>query len=512
VTQPTVLHLFSGLGGGALGFHRAGFRSVGAFDSDPAACRDLEYLTGEPATCVDLSTLTPQELADACTGRPDVVFTSPPCKSFSGCLPLATSKTAKYKALSSLAMRSIWLVLEAWPTPPPLLVLENVPRIKSRGRAWLDQIGGLLRSYGYAVKETTHDCGEIGGLAQRRRRFLLVARHMEQAQQVLYEPPVQDVRSIGEVISQLPVPLPGGTAGGPMHRLPRLSPLNWVRLALIRAGKDWRDLPEQVAIGTPGETHCGKYGVEGWDHTSHTIIGASQVARCWSAVSDPRVGCSPRSGSYGVADSDDASRTVTGAARTDNGAWSVSDPRVVCDRREGGHGVKAWDGVSAPVIGHATTHNHPCQVADPRLNHNPFRGMHRIEDWASASHTVIGDCRSVKGFRIAGTRGSAILGPHIDLDDKRPTHLIIQAADGTWHRPMTTIELALLQGFPAEVNGAPLVFDGKSHAAWRQRIGNAVPPPAAMSIARSCIETLNASEEGRFLMSAWPIWVERRTT
>ena len=61
VHTPTVLHLFSGAGGGAIGFHRAGFRSLGAVDSNPEACADLEYLTGEKATVADLGAMTPVE-------------------------------------------------------------------------------------------------------------------------------------------------------------------------------------------------------------------------------------------------------------------------------------------------------------------------------------------------------------------------------------------------------------------------------------------------------------------
>ncbi|MCC2971792.1 hypothetical protein [Massilia sp. IC2-476] len=37
----------------------------------------------------------------------------------------------------------------------------------------LDQINQVLQRYGYPVAETTHDCGELGGLAQSRKRFLL---------------------------------------------------------------------------------------------------------------------------------------------------------------------------------------------------------------------------------------------------------------------------------------------------------------------------------------------------
>jgi hypothetical protein len=43
-------------------------------------------------------------------------------------------------------------MLEAWADDPvELIVFENVPRIAQRGRYLLDQIGALLRSYGYAV-------------------------------------------------------------------------------------------------------------------------------------------------------------------------------------------------------------------------------------------------------------------------------------------------------------------------------------------------------------------------
>lgn len=590
MTRPwTVLHLFAGAGGGALGFKRAGFVSVGSFDVDPAACRDLEMLTGEAATVADLATLEPHELRAACTERPDVVFTSPPCKAFSGCLPSAKSCTPKYVDLSDLSLRGVWLALEAWKDQPPaLFILENVPRIQSRGRHWLDQIGGLLHAYGYAVRETTHDAGELGGLAQRRRRFLLVARHMAQVPEFLYLPPTKRVRGVGEVLGELPVPLPGSPAGGPMHRLPRMSAMNGARLALIPAGGDWRDLPAAVALapregrqnggfgvegwddpshavvaeGTVRNTrasvadprvedrgryrgghgvvgwdeqaptvrgahevrlapasvsdprvagsphrHNGKYGVEAWDGPAHAVIAEARTGKAWAGVADPRMGCEPRAGVLGIVDQDAPVGAVVGNARTDNGRYAYADPRVTCDRREGSMGVRGWDQASAPVIGHATHHNHPSQVADPRLTHDCRRGNFGVTGWAQPSHTVIGDARAYKGANVADPRVPIIAGPELDLDSQTPTHIIIRAADGTWHRPMTTLELAVLQGFPARHNGDWLVLDGRSHKGWRQRIGNAVPPAAAEAIAREAATTLAASADGRLLLSGRPVWV-----
>src|SRR5690606_7858238 len=45
----TVLHLFAGAGGGALGFKQAGFTSSGNIDFVQGACDDLEYLCDEEA-------------------------------------------------------------------------------------------------------------------------------------------------------------------------------------------------------------------------------------------------------------------------------------------------------------------------------------------------------------------------------------------------------------------------------------------------------------------------------
>jgi site-specific DNA-cytosine methylase len=498
-TMSTVLHLFSGLGGGALGFQRAGFTSVGAFDYDTPCCRDLEYLTGERATVTDLSVMTPDELRSGCTGRPDVVFTSPPCKAFSGCLPLKTSATPEYVAMSSLALRGIWLALEAWPTPPPLIVMENVPRIMSRGRQWLDQVVGMLHAYGYAVRESTHDCGELGGLAQRRRRFLLVARHMRQVPEFLYEPPRRRVRAIGEVLGELPVPAPGCRDGGPMHALPRLSALNWVRLALIPAGGDWRDLPSEVRLPERAARQNGPWGVNDWMGSAHTVVAHHDVRNSWASVSDPRVSCSPRAGVYGVHSMDDQCGAVIASAGHDSGAFSVADPRVQCKRREGGHGVTPWDQPSTTVIGSPCIDNGPWQVADPRLEHEPRRGSLRV--WAEASHVVIGAPRIPE----------LVAGEPLDLDDRTPIHLVIRAADGTWHRPMTTLELAALQGFPTSHRDEWLKLDGSSHQAWRQRIGNAVPPPSAEAIARSCLATLRAAKGGELLMDGGPVWVNHET-
>lgn len=509
---PTVLHLFAGAGGGALGFHRAGFRAVGAVDFDPVACAALEYLTGERATVADLSVMEPHELRAACTGRPDVVFTSPPCKSFSGCLPSKTAATERYVDMSDLARRGIWLALEAWPERPPgLIVMENVPRIMTRGRGWLDQVTQLLHAYGYACRETTHDCGELGGLAQHRRRFLLVARHRATVPEFLYEPPKRRVRGVGEVLGQLPVPAPGVTEGGPLHALPRMSALNWVRLALIPAGGDWRNLPEAVALPARGGRQNGGFGVEGWTDGAHAVLGNADVRNTRASVADPRLGCAPRDGTMGVLGGDQPAGAILGSADPHNGAVSVADPRSACERREGSLGVTHWAATSTAVIAHGRAHNGPWQVADPRLAHEARAGTHHVTAWPAPSHTVLAasGSKTPMASAVADPRVPEVVGPPIDIGSKAPLHLVIRAVDGTWHRPLTTLELAALQGFPAHVRGAWLSLAGDRHGKARELIGNAVPPPAAEAIARSCLATLAAARSGGLMLSGEAIWVRR---
>lgn len=304
-------HFCCGLGGGAAGFNRARPRvgnveaewvCLGGIDVDPAGLRDFERLAGVPGTLLDLFTrdqyvrfhgkeppagwreATPEDVRRAAQGkRPDAVFISSPCKGASGLLSEKMSLTPKYQALNELTLRCIWLMGEAWADDPvPLIVFENVPRLASRGRHLLDQINSLLGGFGYAVAETTHDCGELGGLAQSRKRFLLVARHVEKVPPFLYEPEKKSLRAVGDILGRMP--LPGDIdAAGPMHRVPSLQWKTWVRLALVRAGSDRRSLmkrferkSKQQAISELVDFHllnCAR--IEKLERALQTVVNAA---------------------------------------------------------------------------------------------------------------------------------------------------------------------------------------------------------------------------------------------
>lgn len=576
-------HLFCGLGGGAKGFNQgvarvgnlhALFRCVGGVDVDAASIRDFTRLSGTPGTVLDLfdreqyrafhdndppadwREATPQDLQRAAGGeRPNIVFLSAPCKGFSGLLSEAKSLTGKYQALNRLTLRGVWLMLEAWADDPPELVLfENVPRLATRGRRLLDQITELLRAYGYATAETTHDCGELGGLAQSRKRFLLVARHMAKVPPLLYEPERKPLGAVGDVLGRML--LPGDLRAGPMHRVPSLQWKTWVRLAFVEAGSDWRSLNKLAVedgvlrdfLVVP-EMHNGALGVREWSEPSGVVAGASRPHNGMFSVADPRFDQSAKwndGQAYGVRRWDQPTGTIAGQQATGQGAYAVQDPRMppsdtrhfnmfrvirwdrastcvtgsqqvgsgaacVADPRPAGevfgkYEVSAWDEASRTVISGSTTGQGAFAVADPRGGMDPHRrdyltgGHYGVVEWEASSGTVsAAACHDNGRWSVADPRMPAAADKLV---------AVIRAIDGTWHRPFTTLELASLQGLvdPEE----QLELDGLSDSAWRERIGNAVPPPAAAAIASVMGRTLLLAWSGEtFALSAEAVWVRQ---
>lgn len=637
-------HFCCGLGGGKKGFNKARpqvgsvaavFRCIGGIDNDPAAIHDFDAAgPGRPGTVMDLFT---REQYTAFHGKeppagwrestaldirraagnesPNVVFISSPCKGASGLLSETLSKTAKYQALNELTLRCIWLMCEAWASNPvDLIVFENVPRLATRGRHLLDQINQLLRQFGYAVAETTHDCGELGGLAQSRKRFLLVARHMEKVPPFLYEPEKKRLRAVGDVLGRMP--FPGDAAGGPMHRIPRLQWKTWVRLAFVEAGSDWRSL-NKLAVDNGHlsdylivpEFRAGYLGVQEWTDTSGTVAGRSTPSNGAFSVADPRhFGPAKHSNECCISPWPESAKVVSSAHGS---GQCVADPRFDAGAYDcGQYGLCAWDKPMGAIINVKSPGQGTFAVQDPRPPSGPLFSKYAVTPWDKRTGTVIGgddqgayavaDPRSATGFEGAGkylvtpfdapagtviaasTTGQgafavadprtinrkkgdsyltgghygvipwtgqsgavsaaagydngrwSVADPRIDEAPALPalnqkTTAMIRARDGTWHRPFTTLELAAIQSLinpddhwssdpqtQREIDeywrhqlATPLMLDGTSDSAHRERIGNAVPPDAAEAIAGVMGTTLLLARAGEtFILSAMPIWVQ----
>lgn len=540
-------HLACGLGSGALGFRQstpkvgnvsARFETAGGIDIDAGALANFEHLTGVKGTHLDLfdreqyvtfhgheppsdwREATPADLR-AVFGHLDVAFSSPPCKGLTSLLDPKHVGSAKYEALNQLTLRCYWLLLEAYKDDPiRILLLENVPGLATKGRHLLDRIYALLRHYGYAVAEDSHDVGPIGGLAQHRKRFLMVARHRELVPPFLYKPEIKPMKTVGEVLGALP--LPGDARGGLMHRVPALKWRTWTRLAFIEPGSDWRSLtdlevedgrlrdwairpldgaPQSIdGVVPPRAPHNQVMGVRQWNGQTGTVTGASRPHNGAFSVADPRYGIRDRRSTLGVRQWDGQTGTVTGESRPTNGAFSVGDPRelpLLADARY--FEIVARNGVGAE---------------DPRpKGGRGGRGKYRITRMDEASGTVISSSTTGEGaYAVADGRLPNLPqdGPGALPDGNDSLTAIIIARDGTWHRPFTTLDLACLQSIidpDMVMAGTSGLLLGRSQEDLRVWIGNGVPSASAKGMADTIGEVLLMADTGMtFQLSSRDIW------
>ncbi len=333
-------------------------------------------------------------------------------------------------------------------------------------------------------------------------------------------------RPVGCVIYSAPPREADKRYGGKTWELARLYLLDEIpRNAeswLIAASVRWikrhrREVACLVSYADPSVGHSGViYRAANWRADGRTD-DERKTARCdyfdartgkgWAGVADPHIFTDQRSDSYGVNDWSEPASTVLAHGRHDNARATIADPRLPRVRREGSLGVTGWHSPSTTVVGKGAIHNGPWQVADPRIGHGSRGGNLGMTGWADPTHTVIGSASGYHGDNVADPRVPEIVGPPLDLDDKRPCYVVIRANDGTWHRPLTTLKLAVIQSFPAQVRGIWLTLPGND-AQRRSLIGNAVPPMAAEAIARTIKAALeSAMQGGGFRLSAEDIWV-----
>lgn len=491
-----LVSLFCGIGGGTRGLCVEGTwgRWAGRIvpllgvDVDPGAVAAYERFTGSPGAVLDLfdeagyrafhgqappagwREVQPADLRRLCRRAPDIVHSSPPCIGMSRLVGSAKARGERYQAVNALTVRGIHLALEAWAdAPPKILLLENVTGLaQGRGARLLGQLRALLEAQNYSVGLLQHCLGDLGGLGARRPRLLLVARHRDLVPPLLFEPPVRGRISVGEALADLPSP--GAPEAGPMHQLGRYQWQTWARLALVPAGRDWRALKDlEVADGV----------VQGLRLVSRASAPAA------AAVVDPRLGRQAHSNVYRVVSWKETGVAVTGGSCASSGGWSVADPKVPQWGEYGQLGVCRWSDAFGTVTAKSD---------------NPAGGWHNIAD-------------PRRHFRVCAGQAPAISPAALPAATDRGV-FVIESLGGAWHRPITTLEAAVLQGFPPEAFGlagatSSILPAGSSRTQVRRWIGNAVPPAAAAVVGETILQTLLQAAAGEsFQLGATPVWAQ----
>jgi DNA (cytosine-5)-methyltransferase 1 len=312
--SPTVVDLFCGAGGASLGLVRAGWDLRLATDVDLAcSLTHRANLPGEFLTA-DLRTVDADKVmgaADISPGHLDLLFSGPPCQGFSiiGSRVVWDKRNNLFKEVLRLASE----------LQPRCVVIENVPGLVTLTRgAYLHAILEGLSAAGYEAA-----CAELlaaqYGAPQMRWRLIIIGWRKDLGIPAGYgfPRPTVGTAAIGDLLPNCTIPprqlegfvttaeaigdLPPVAAGeetahyvGPPmapyqktmreglngelsnHYAARLSAANLTRLAHIKPGQDWRDLPwDLLPSGMQRalrKDHTRRYRRMTWDGVPRAVI------------------------------------------------------------------------------------------------------------------------------------------------------------------------------------------------------------------------------------------------
>jgi DNA (cytosine-5)-methyltransferase 1 len=291
--QPTILDLFSGAGGIALGFQQAGFRVVGGVDFSKQAIGSFNAnLPGAQGVVRDLRDSDFSDIEDLVGGGVDVIVGGPSCQGFStsGGLSKGSGRDEAdpRNRLFVNYINIVDLLQPSW------IVFENVPGLLlyDNGRVALD-IVRAFKEIGYRVAPMILLAADFG-VPQLRRRLVFVgnrtgseicfpaATHGNPDLWKNFSLPFAHLSRIGhgkegevfghvsfaDACDDLPAVDEGGCVDGAaygaparteyqrmirggstlvrQHEAAELSKLDGIAARTLQQGQNWRDLPAEV--------------------------------------------------------------------------------------------------------------------------------------------------------------------------------------------------------------------------------------------------------------------------
>lgn len=162
-----VVDLFCGCGGMSLGFQKAGFDVVAAYDNWEAALNVYRLNFSHPAQSMDLSNIDESVLAiDGLV--PDIIIGGPPCQDFS-----SAGKRNEDGGRGDLTISYAKIISQV---RPKWFVMENVARITKTQK--LLEAREIFKKAGYGLSQQVLDASYCG-VPQKRKRFFLIGKLRE---------------------------------------------------------------------------------------------------------------------------------------------------------------------------------------------------------------------------------------------------------------------------------------------------------------------------------------------
>ncbi len=157
-----VIDLFCGCGGLSLGFEKAGFKIVAAFDKWDAALHVYNTNFKHPARQLDLTDVN-HCVETIAALSPDMIIGGPPCQDFS-----SAGKRDEDNGRGDLTVNYAEIISTI---KPPVFVMENVDRIIKTNK--LVEAKRLFKEAGYGLSFKILDASYCG-VPQKRKRFFMV--------------------------------------------------------------------------------------------------------------------------------------------------------------------------------------------------------------------------------------------------------------------------------------------------------------------------------------------------
>ncbi len=234
----TVIELFAGAGGLALGLEKAGFRTIGMVEIDDCAAKTLTINRPEwRVVNDDIANISPLDLEKYWgikTGELDLLSGGAPCQSFS----YAGKRLGLEDARGTLFYHYALFLKKL---QPKMFLFENVKGLLThdRGRTY-KTILSIFEQAGYVISPAQKGVLNAWdyGIAQKRERLITVGVRKDLVQKIKFEfPEKYDYRPVlRDILLDCP-PGPGVMYSEYKRKI----------FDLVPPGGYWRDIPEPIA-------------------------------------------------------------------------------------------------------------------------------------------------------------------------------------------------------------------------------------------------------------------------
>lgn len=187
------LSLFCGAGGLDIGFKKAGFNLIDAFDNNHDACLTFERNIGKVTLC-DLSN---ESFSNQISYNPDIIIGGPPCQGFSkgGRMKISDSRNKLIWNFASIVKN----------LNPKIFVMENVPNlfIHSKFAEIKEKLIEYFEEENFTIQEFLLNAKNFG-VPQNRKRAILIGIQNDKVVWPNIKKYYSPIVTVREAISDLP--------------------------------------------------------------------------------------------------------------------------------------------------------------------------------------------------------------------------------------------------------------------------------------------------------------------